>query len=373
MQSNLANTKFQIGKAHIELTQGGESIQIADRDVQGVSTQVLLPERQSRVVQLEYRDQNGQLRNAAIQQRVSDNIYEDLPEYVRRVSVNAAENSLQELVANNTVERHGFMINDQAVMLTASGETLCCGLFDLQAIEFAGDHTLLWTNDNPEPAAILRREDPNSLTLSKLLTRLIGSSENEDTGLPRLIGRIVCDPSDAGSAKVTQVFALVIAVVAGVTAAMVTANGLNAPNIPVLIGLIPVGLPLLIIFAWLFMRSAPTLGVFQHGICIQRNKHLSSIDWADIVSLQLTDREISIGEGNRPILVRIYTLHLQTVDKHHFGKQIKLKWQLNDKTQMCTDFLLKKSRALNESRQVDWSKKDESTSTDPSETELMTV
>lgn len=378
MQSNLANTDFSIGKSHLDLILAGEPIRIEDHDVQGVSTQVLLPEscmeydQRRRVVQVEYRDKNEQIRRALIGQRVSDNLHDDLADYARRVSINAAENTLEELVANNAVERHGFMINDQAVMLTASGETLCCGLFDMQEITPAGDHTLLWTDDNPEPSAILRMDDPNSLVLSQLLARLIGSSAEQDATKIRLIGQIECDPHSEGLPKAKQMIALVVALFAGVTAAIVTANGMKAPNFPVLFSLVPIGLPILIFLVWI-LRSVPKLGVFQHGLCIQQNKQRSNINWSDIVSLQVSDREVNIGGRNSTRCVRIYTLYLQTAEKHHFGKQIKLSWQLSSKTSICTGFLRDKARVPNESQSAEWSKSEAASSRDPSQPELASV
>ncbi|NND97735.1 MAG: hypothetical protein HKN47_10450 [Pirellulaceae bacterium] len=345
MQSLASNQSFTILPDHLEMLHAGEMIRIDDHAVQGVSTRVLkadmwdTDQQDRRTVSIEFTHGEGAILTASISDRIATESSDALADYARRVSVHACRNVLAELVARESVQRNGFSINDEGVLITASGETLCCGLFDLTAIDFAGDRTILWT-DQAHPAAVLRMDDANALTLAKLLPQLIQEDRSDQT--ERLIGELRCEPGQADSMSVIRLFAAGIAVIAGLFAAFLTRGLMNMPAVVNLSLILQIGLPaigVVVALLWRFFRRTTHLAVFRSGVCIRRGTKTCELKWDDFVSLSMSVKKLNIGSRNNARFVLYQNLKIRSRIETPFGRTLKLTWPRNESTLACTEFL----------------------------------
>ena len=221
-------------------------------------------------------------------------------------------------------------------MLAASGETLCCGLFDIEAIETVGDRTIIWTDD-VVPAAALNMNDANALTLAKILPKL---TQEDCPETPRLIGVVETQPIAGSVFNRGNTVIILVAMAFGMLGA--TIPKLAAVGLMGLLPILPIAILFAIVIAVLKHRSggeASSLAVFRTGLCIRSNNNSDDVEWDDLQSLMVTDQEVNVGTSKSPRHVTFYTLHINTIRPFSFGNDLRLSWPEEESTMTCTDYL----------------------------------
>ena len=354
-----SSDSFSISADAIDITLAGELLHVRDEDVQGVSCGTRVPSSYAegdwtlRTVVIEVKEDSGTLRNLCVQRSSLDH---ELQKYVQRVAEFACRNTLSELATKETVQRNGFMINDQGIVLSAGGETLCCGLFDLSAFEFVGERMLLWT-DGIEPAATILGDDSNSQTLKLLLPQLIRQPPSEAD--QHLIGVLPCHVGDATCIQSShrpqsigvndryKYVLLFMAVVCGSIAAMVVHGLVN----PVPINwtfVVPVLVPVWLILGGLayrtFPRTTTELAMFRGGIVISQGEENYEFAWSEIEYMRLNQQKFL--DSRQQSLYRLYaTVSIRFQQSSPLGEKIDLTWPLEHSAQTCTEFMKDKCNA----------------------------
>ena len=372
--------QFSIAADHIDLMHGGKLIRVHDQSVQGVSTRVLGGKDWTefshgrRTCNIEFLDSSGVIVNVTIEasirsnrslveimndtisanervnERVNEQVNErvnervnkpadELADYARRVAVHASRNVLNELVEKHSVERNGFTINDQGVLLTASGDTLCCGLFDMTAIDVVEGRTIIWT-DCTTPAAVLKVDgDSNALTLAHVLPQLIHEVHESDDS--RLVGFFDCKSGVNFSAP-ALIAIVVVSLVAGTGIAWIRNFIAAGTLLNQVLVFMPVTLPILIAFgmiAYKLSAGVSRIAVFRTGICIREGKQSWDFHWDEMQSISFSEKDVQAGKPGSGKFVTFFTLRFYTKKQSPFGSAIKLVWPKYDSCDNCVDYL----------------------------------